>query len=146
MSFDPESKPELRDLLEDVLPPGAGDNCGPKLADVLNWKRKEQSRRTRRRTVLCAISILLALAGTFFWNTRESSRGTAPEIAAPSTPVESTPLVSAAPTLPKPVVIRQIGDDELLALLEGTPTALMEWPNGERTLMLLDHPAAMRQR
>jgi hypothetical protein len=36
------------------------------------------------------------------------------------------------------IVIHQVDDQQLLALLQDTPLALMEWPNGDRALMVIE--------
>ena len=53
---------------------------------------------------------------------------------------EPAVAASVAHTPPKrePLQIRQLTDDQLLAELQGTPLALMQWPDGNRTLFVIE--------
>lgn len=122
MNSDPN---HLRTLLEDVLPPSA--SCGPDRAAVLKMVRRERALRRCRRAVLSAGCAVLALALLAFWPAPSSS---------PQAPV----AVAALPSPPRApsIVIHEVNDQQLLALLQDTPVALMEWPNGERALMVIE--------
>jgi hypothetical protein len=52
-------------------------------------------------------------------------------------PPTVAPVVQA-PVKPTPVVIHRVNDEQLFALLQGTPAALMELPNGGRRLLLIE--------
>ncbi|OAI55901.1 hypothetical protein AYO49_05070 [Verrucomicrobiaceae bacterium SCGC AG-212-N21] len=58
----------------------------------------------------------------------------------PSTdaPANVVTLTVAQPAPPEPLVIQQVNDEQLLTLLQDTPAAIMVWPDGRRTLLVLD--------
>lgn len=118
---------QLRALLEDVSP-ADGAHCGPARGAVLTLVRGERARRARRRRFgLAAAASLVLFASAGLW-----LRPSAP-------PAVSPPPISVAhqPPVPPPAAgIRHVNDQQLLDLLQGTPAALMEWPNGERTLLV----------
>lgn len=94
--------------------------------DLLALVRHERRRRQRRRVLMLALPLVLAAA--WFGVPRPG----APE-------PQAAPHVAAAS---KPLTIERVNDEQLLALLEGTPAALMHWPDGRRTLLVLPSPAA----
>jgi hypothetical protein len=51
---------------------------------------------------------------------------------------EPVPTTQAPPAV-APLVVKQVDDAQLLLILQDTPAALMEWPNGERTLLVVQH-------
>jgi hypothetical protein len=120
------NKPDLRRLLNDVLP-AAGEHCGPERARVLEMVKQETGRRRGRRLVVATATTLLAVAGLIF-------------VARPPTPERPTA------TVPKPsaIVVNNVDDEQLLTLLKDMPVALMEWPNGERTLLLVSSERELR--
>lgn len=118
MNTDPE---KLRALLDDVLP-SSSKHCGPASADVLNMVRHERQRRLRRHSRVGLLMFVLLAAGAVLWN-RE--------------PPTLAPVVQA-PLNPAPMVIHHINDEQLFALLEGTPAALMKLPNGDSRLLVIE--------
>ena len=118
MNTDPE---ELRALLDDVLP-SSSEQCGPSSADVLNMLRNERQRRRRRHSSAALLAIIVVGAGAVLWN-RE------PPVVA---------RVAQAPVKPAPIVIHHINDEQLFAMLEGTPAALMKLPNGDSRLLVIE--------
>ena len=116
------NRDELRALLEDVLP-ATGEHCGPSRAHLLDVVKRERSRRHRTRTILVTTAACLFAALVFIW---------------PRSHPTNAPL-SAGPKAPTPIVIHEVNDQQLFALLKDTPVALVEWPNGERTLMIVEH-------
>jgi hypothetical protein len=113
------NKTKLRVLLDDVLP-ASGEHHGPNRAQVLDMLHRERARRRwHAGTALVAITALMMLP--LLWKSNQSS---------------STSAASAAKKL-APITIEHVNDEQLLALLRGTPAALMEWPNGDRTLLLV---------
>jgi hypothetical protein len=117
MNRDPE---KIRALLDEVLPSSA-EHCGPSRADILHLLRSERQRR-HVRTGAAALAIAMVLVSGLWYNK--------PPAAAPAA------QASAKST---PLAIRQVNDEQLFALLQGTPTALMERPNGHRTLFVIEH-------
>jgi hypothetical protein len=115
---------KLRALLNDLLPTAAGE-YGPARAQVLEMARHERSRRRRARVIVKGFTAAtFLLAGIASWCFRPT-----PSLA---------PIATASDS--QPVLIQSVDDDELFALLQSTPSALMEWPNGERTLLVVLDP------
>jgi len=114
-------KSELRTLLDDVLP-AAGVHCGPSAASIRAMVRLERSRRCRVRMALTTGATFALAALLLVWHRPRS--------------VEA-PI--AASQEPAPIAIRDVNDEQLAELLQDTPTAMLEWPNGERTLFVVAH-------
>jgi hypothetical protein len=116
----PEDK--FRLLMDDVLPPSGGD-CGPSRANVMEMLRDELQRRRSWRVRVAVLGVILAATSVALpWRTRSDA----------PTPVAQVEV------RPSSVTIREVNDEQLLTLLRGTPTALMEWPDGDRTLFLIE--------
>lgn len=132
MKEDPlPSRSPLQPLLEDLLPPEA-DGCGPARAEVLVMAREAQTRRHRRRVQLASASgVLGACALAWLAMTLGPDSGRTVSLPAPGRDGVS------APAAPPRLVIRQVNDEELLSLLQGTPIALVERPNGKRALLVI---------
>jgi hypothetical protein len=108
-------------LLDEVLMT-PGDRVGPSRTDLLEMVRHENSRRRRVRAAFSLGAAATAFALAFAW---PHNRHT--ELSTIDTP------------LPRPgIVINHVDDQQLLTLLKDTPVALMEWPNGERTLLVIE--------
>ena len=113
---------KLRSLLDDVLPLSA-DDCGPDQARILAMARHERNRRRQSRIVLGSAAALAVIALITSLGVRPR-----PSVAPPST--------VSAPN-PAHVVIQAVYDDQLFAILQSTPSAIMEWPNGDRALLVV---------
>ena len=118
MNTDPK---KLRTLLDDVLP-ASSEHCGPSSAEVLSMLRHERQRRTRLRTSAAMLTILIIATSALFWQHE---------------PTVESPIVHA-PSKPKPIVIQTVNDEQLLALLQDTPAALMKMPDGSSTLFIIE--------
>jgi hypothetical protein len=116
------NKRNLQALLDDVLPP-AGEDCGPSRADVSAMLRSERHRRLRLRTGAAVLASIALVSGFLLCRNEHSAR----------------PSVVEVPIKPSSIIVQEVNDDQLLALLHGMPAALMEWPNGERTLLVVEH-------
>ena len=112
---------KLRALLDDVLPPTV-DRCGPDCPRVLEMVRQNRARRQARTVLATTAAAALAIISLFALLPRPAS----------------SPSSFATANEPAPVVIHSIDDAQLLTLLQGTPTAIMEWPNGDRTLLFME--------
>jgi hypothetical protein len=117
MKTDPE---KLRTLLDEVLPSSA-DHCGPSSAGVLHLLRSERRRRRHLLTSATMLAIAAAALLPLLW-----------QGGAQRAPVAPAMHGSA------PLAIRNVNDEQLFALLQGTPTALMESPDGQRILFVIE--------
>jgi hypothetical protein len=138
---------ELQELLEHVLPQDA-PACGPDRATILRMVREEGARRRQRRGIFAALAAVAA-AGLINlapgWRSSEgaiekpAAAAPAPATTNTNTIAEAAPVVPVhAPSGPSPVVIHEVDDQQFLALLQDTPAALMVWPNGQRTLLVVE--------
>ncbi|MEP6670890.1 MAG: hypothetical protein ABJF10_17155 [Chthoniobacter sp.] len=122
MKPDPDA---LRTLLHEVLPFTA-EHSGPSSADVLHLLHAERRRRHRSRWNTALLAGLAALLSAAFW--RHSMLLTVP----------ATAPVAQIVSVPAPLVIRQVNDEQLFALLKDTPAALVKFPDGTSRLLILD--------
>ena len=53
------------------------------------------------------------------------------------------PPMAEAPLTPAPLVIRSVNDEELFALLQGAPSALLKLPNGDSRLLIIDEQSTV---
>lgn len=122
MNTDPE---KLRVLLNDVLP-SSSEHCGPSSAELLSMLRNERQRRRRLHTGAALLAIIAVAAVALLWQSE-------PTVVAP---------VADTSMKPAPITIRRVNDEELFALLQGTPTAVMKLPDGGRRLLVISEPFA----
>ncbi len=117
MNSDPD---KLRTLLDDVLP-ASSEHCGPSSAEVLSMLRHERQRQSRQRTSAALLTILIIATSALIWQHE---------------PAIESPIVHA-PVKPQPIVIQTVNDEQLLALLQDTPAALMTMPDGSSKLFII---------
>ena len=122
MNADPE---KLRTLLNDVLP-SSSERCGPSSSEVLSILRHERQRRRWLQNSVALLAMAAVAGGALLWNNK---------------PAVEVPVVQV-PFKPAPIVIHRVNDEELFALLKGTPVALMEQPDGRRTLLVIEQPVS----
>jgi hypothetical protein len=115
MKPDPDS---MRRLLDEMLPIETAE-FGPSRAAVVAMAGKRRVRRKRLRAV--AAAALLTACGAVLWPGKDDQR-----------------VMATQNPAPRPLV-EQVNDEQLLVLLKDTPAALMEWPNGDRTLLVVGH-------
>ena len=115
MNSDPN---QLHELLDDVMPTSSG-HCGPNRASLLAMVQRECSRRRQVRAASAGAALSL-LAIVMMWSSE-------------------SPNESAVVKTPPPMKIHVVNDEQLMALLQDTPAALMEWPDGRRTLLVVAH-------
>ena len=113
---------DLQRLLENVLSE-PGDGCGPSRIDLLELVRHEHSRRRTLRTASYVAAVVGVVAIAVAWPGGRQGGQTATLLPLPS----------------PEIVINHVDDEQLMALLKDTPVALMEWPNGERTVLVIDN-------
>lgn len=114
---------KLKGLLAEVLPTPGAEHCGPPCPGVLALVRQERARRQRRRIAMAACATVALVVSLMFWHSEPRTD-----------PIAEAGQPSGPPSAPN--AIQQIDDQQLMALLQDTPTALMEWPNGQRTLVV----------
>ena len=115
MRTDPNS---LHDLLDDVMPT-TNKYGGPNRATLIAMVQRERARRQRVRAA-SAVAAIALLALLVLW---------------PSAPANEPGVVDSR----LPMKIQEVNDEQLMALLQGTPSALMAWPDGRRTLLVVAH-------
>jgi hypothetical protein len=118
MNSDPE---RLRALLDELLPSSSEQN-GPSSAEVLAMLRHERKRRHRLQAGVALLAIATIALVSLLWS-KQLAVG---------------PTVAQAPVEPSPIVIQNVNDEELFALLQDRPTALMALPNGDRRLLVIE--------
>jgi hypothetical protein len=124
---------DLRPLLDEVLPE-ANAKGGPSCAEVLGMVREERAKRGQRRAMGMAMVVVLGLV---VWVQGQWDRQVPEQRAGVVVPVAVPVVVKKEKAVLAEVKI--INDDELLELLGDVPSALLEWPNGERTLLIVEH-------
>jgi hypothetical protein len=117
MNPDPE---KLRKLLDELLP-SSSKHCGPTSADLQSMLQNE--RRRRRLRTGAALLAIIALTVGFLFSIQK------PSVNAP---------VAKSTLKPARLAIHQVNDEELLALLDGTPAGLMELRDGSRMLLVIE--------
>jgi hypothetical protein len=127
----PTNDPQ-RELLEDVFSPSAEGDALP-IDEVLRVIRREKQARARRRSVVTLVACAILALATFssVWTSRPQR---------PKQPEHPSPLVAANTVIsPQQDVphIERVSDEGALALLDSTPSAVVQWPDGRRTLMIL---------
>ncbi len=125
------------ELLNHVLAEeGAGG--GAPLETVLKLVRREKEKRRQRRLLMCTGSVLLLLLAIFTMRKPISVAPSEPPVVA-SGGLQPAP---AAQTEEPMIRIERVSDQELLDLLEGSPVALVELPDGKRQLLMIrEEPA-----
>lgn len=115
------TKRNLRELLDEIIPSPAED-CGPSLADLSGMLQRERRRRRVGRGATL-LALLALISGLTLWRNERATWSQYAE----------------GPAKPSSILVQEVNDDQLLSLLQGTPAALMEWPNGERTLLFVEY-------
>lgn len=119
----------MQRLLDAVVTPESDcGSLGPNRSAILEMVSHERARRRRIKRYLgaaagvggCALVALLFLQQSHFQE-----------------PPTMPSLAYTAPAAPPPITIHEVDDKQLLELLKGTPVALMEWPDGKRTLIVM---------
>jgi hypothetical protein len=126
-------KTDLHDLLDEILPaPGAP--VGPTRVQVLGMvqQRRRARRRRFRAGMISALLLFFGLAAGALRIWPHSSPWGLPLVA------HDAPEVKVKPGI---VVVKEIDDEHFLALFGDTPVAVMEWPNGDRTLLVVQSRA-----
>jgi hypothetical protein len=125
-------KEPRRDLLEDIFVPEEGSS-GPSQEEIVALIQAARGRQQRRRAVALGASAVaaIAIAGLAF----------VPDAPAPSAP----PAIAVAPQVPEPAAmasiippaVEHVDDQGMIARLGDQPAALVRWPDGRQSLLLL---------
>ncbi|MFC5453270.1 hypothetical protein [Prosthecobacter fluviatilis] len=118
----PQESKDLQPLLDAVLSPASG-HCGPTCTEVLGLLRQESRRRRRRVHISMAAGVACMLVAMLCYY-------------APPPKTPSAALASKSFGAP-PLVLRQVGEAQLFALLKDTPAALVKLPDGTERLLIL---------
>jgi len=109
---------KLNTLLEEVLPSSL-DHCGPTSVELLNLVRREVRRRRSRTAWIAAMALVFTV---MLWKHAMPAKT----------------FLAQTPSKPAALEIRQVNDEQLLALLEDTPAALVSLPDGTSRLLLIN--------
>jgi hypothetical protein len=120
----------LQHLLDDVVTPQSDcGHLGPNRSTILDMVSHERARRRQARRCFGAASGAGVCAFVALLFMQQSP---------PPQELSVMPqTVQTAPTPPPPLTIREVDDKQLLELLKDSPVALMEWPDGKRTLLVM---------
>jgi hypothetical protein len=120
------------ELLDQLLPP---DGTTPvREEDVFRWIEMERTARQRRlRSASIAAVVLLFAVSAVALFPRNRTGGTIASTSA----VGSHGDVPAAQTEAAAPMVEQVDDEALMRLLDDTPSALVEWPDGRRSLLVV---------
>ena len=136
------------ETLENLVADGER-SCAPSVDAVLDLVRQEKAARSRRRIAAAASVFALAVATI---TVSRLNRTDAPGTIAQAPPVETVPappILAAPPPVAKTDSderewkVERINDQQLLEMLDDQPVALVEYPDGNRRLiMMVDLEAA----
>lgn len=113
-----KSNPEkLNTLLDEVLSSSL-EHCGPTSVELLNLVRREGRRRRSRTAWMAAMALIFTV---MLWKHAMPAKT----------------FLAQTPSKPAPLAIRQVNDEQLFALLEDTPAALVSLPDGTSRLLIL---------
>jgi hypothetical protein len=128
--------PNRRALLDELLL-GDETSAAPSLAAVIEVVDREKRRRLRRgRAIVATAFVVGAVAFSSLTLSRNPSGGYAGE----SSSVPATPADFPART-EEPFKVTRINDEELQAFLAETPSALVQWDDGRRAVILVVNTA-----
>jgi hypothetical protein len=123
---------DSRELLQDIFAP-EHPSSAVSAEEVLRLVQHAREARQRRRrfSAVAAVFLMSAIWAVTFLPSRStnSSRTTV------NVPVPSAPI--GLPSSITPPIVEHVDDDRMLALLDEAPAALVRWPDGRRTLLLL---------
>jgi hypothetical protein len=131
------SNHERRELIEDIFAPEDPENVlsEEQVLRLVSHAREVRQRRRRWAATTAAVILAGTVSAVMFLPDRSTdSSHAAARISKPSTPpVEKQ---AAAPVITPPTVER-VDDERMMAMLDQTPAALVSWPDGRRSLLLL---------
>ena len=117
------------ELLEDLFSPSENEETLP-IEGILGVIRREKQNRHRRRRAMalaaCGFVLVPAVFGVWISRPQELGRSLVQ--------VTANPIAPSQANIPK---IERVSDQGALDLLDSTPSAVIEWPDGRRTLMML---------
>ena len=128
--------PNRRALLDELLF-GDETSAAPSLAGVLETVDREKRRRLRRgRAIVATVFVAGAVAFSSLTLSRHLNGGYAGESSSVSAPPADVPA-----RIDEPFKVARINDEELQAFLAETPSALVQWDDGRRAVILVVNTA-----
>ena len=123
---------DRRELLEDIFAPEHQAKCvtAEEITRIVHAAR--QARQRRRRSAAGAALILAAALSAVALFPRKP--GSVPPTAAN---VPAAPVIALAQAPAMPPAVEHVDDEGMLAMLDDKPAALVRWPDGRRSLLLL---------
>jgi hypothetical protein len=123
---------DRRELIEDIFAPEQPSSAvtAEEILRLVQHAREARQRRRRLSTVAILFLAAAVWAVTLLPGRSIHSLRTAVNVPVPSAPIAVKPSVS-------PPIVERVDDEHMLALLDETPSALVRWPDGRRSLLLL---------
>jgi len=121
-----------RELLEDIFAP-KNSSSAVSAEQVLQLVQHAQEAQQRRRRLSAAAALFLVAAVwavTLLPRQSSNSSRVTTNIPVPSAPIASVSSIT-------PPTVEHVDDEHMLDLLDETPAALVYWPDGRRSLLLL---------
>lgn len=120
------------DLLDDLLNEDSGAEI-PDQENIIALVRREKVARKRRRSLAAALACAgVIMAGAFLATPFDRAPAGYHALSGDATSGEV-----AQNDEPRDIRIERINDEQLLALLDDQPAALVQFPNGERRLLII---------
>jgi hypothetical protein len=126
---------DRRELIEDIFAP-AQISSAVSAEEVLRLvQRARAMRRDLRRFSAVAVVFLAAAVLSVMFLPRQSPDSSQTARIAPT----SVPIADEAAGVHSvnPPIVERVDDERMLSLLDETPAALVRWPDGRRSLLLL---------
>ena len=129
-------------LFDDLMMDPARGTAMPAADEVVALvQRAKEERAHRRMRARVALSLAFACALPAAMMTARKSR-TADSSQDPRISLERTGNITAVAPRKHGPAVERLDDDALLDLLDATPSALVEWPDGRKELVLVVGPAS----
>jgi hypothetical protein len=127
---------EQRELLEDIFTPEESARSISALEVMKLVEAECRARSLRRRGITVAAAAILGIVGVWLSMRTLPKPDAAPRVAE-RTAEAPTPAAVAGTAAITPPNVEHVDDEGMLALLGKQPTALVRWPDGRQSLLLL---------
>ncbi|HEX5176526.1 MAG TPA: hypothetical protein VFV83_05835 [Chthoniobacteraceae bacterium] len=136
--MDPSQETLFDDLMIDPAT-GTAMPCANEVVALVRRAKADRAHRHTRRHIALSLAVGCALLAVTL-TARKSRTGDSRQD--PRIALERTGTIpSVAPHNPK-LAVERLDDKGLFDLLDATPSALIEWPDGRKELLLVVAPAA----